>query len=89
MSVSVHPVFHRNFTRQYKKLPRKIQNRFDDRLSLLLEDMQNPLLGVHMLHGEKKPLLSMNVSGDYRALFLTQGNTVTFYEIGTHSELYS
>jgi mRNA-degrading endonuclease YafQ of YafQ-DinJ toxin-antitoxin module len=32
---------------------------------------------------------SINVTGDYRAIFHENKETVTFMTIGTHSELYS
>ncbi len=52
------------------------------------ENQSASVLNIHQLHGDRKPLLSMNITGDYRALFLMNKDTVTFYEIGTHSELY-
>ena len=30
----------------------------------------------------------MNITGDYRALFVIEGDDVIFSEIGTHSDLY-
>ncbi len=81
-------VFHKTFKKQYKKLSPKIQSRFSERLELLLADETNPLLHVHKLRGDRIPLISMNVTSDYRALFLKTKNTLTFVEIGTHAELY-
>lgn len=46
------------------------------------------ILRVHTLTGNKYPLQSMNITGDYRALFIATKTKITFYEIGTHSELY-
>ena len=75
--------------RQYKKLPQDIQRKFNERVDLLLENPRNPLLRIHKLKGEKKPLMSMNVTGNYRALFTREDkDTITFHEIGTHSQLY-
>jgi len=81
-------VFHKNFKKQYKKLPKKIQARFGERLEIMMADSNNTLLNVHLLQGEDEPLLSMNVTGDYRALFTKEKNKITFHKIGTHSELY-
>jgi mRNA-degrading endonuclease YafQ of YafQ-DinJ toxin-antitoxin module len=31
---------------------------------------------------------SIDITGDYRAIFLDEGNIVTFVMIGSHSQLY-
>lgn len=83
--------FHRVFKKQYKKLPKKIAQQFDERLGLLLENPDNQLLHVHHLKGMQDVVLSMNVSGDYRAHFILDDDLerVLFIKIGTHSELYT
>lgn len=82
--------FERQFKKQYKKLPKKIQNHFDERLVLFLEHPNHPLLRIHELKGDMSPLQSMNINGDYRALFTIdiKKRQIIFYKIGTHSELY-
>lgn len=81
-------VFHRTFEKQLRKLPRRIQDQFVERLELFIKDARHPLLHVHTLSGAQYPLQSMNVTSDYRALFVTKKERVVFYEIGTHSSLY-
>ena len=81
-------VYKKKFIQQYTKLPTKIQKKFDERLDILKENPRHPLLRVHTLHGDRKPYKSMNITGNYRALFVIEGNEVIFSEIGTHSELY-
>ena len=81
-------IFHKTFLKQYRKFPEKIKIKFDTRLSLLLKDFGHPTLRVHPLRGDKFPLFSMNVTGDYRALFVRKEDEVRFHEIGKHSELY-
>jgi len=78
----------KKFEKQYGKLPKKIQERFIQRVHTLTSEISTPSLRVHTLKGDKYPLQSMNVTGDYRALFIIKGKTITFYEIGAHSELY-
>ncbi len=80
--------FHRQFKKQFPKFSLKIQKRFHERLALLLKEKHNHLLHVHNLSGSRRSYKSMNVTGDVRAVFQIKDNTVTFYEIGTHSELY-
>jgi mRNA-degrading endonuclease YafQ of YafQ-DinJ toxin-antitoxin module len=82
-------IFRKRFKKQLKKLPPKIEQQFIDRLRLFVSDQTAPLLRIHTLSGTRYPLQSMNITADYRALFILEGETAVFYEIGTHSELYS
>jgi addiction module RelE/StbE family toxin len=77
------------FKRQYKKLPKKFQEQFAERLELFLTDRTDLRLRVHPLKGNFKGYWSMNVNGDIRALYRDEGDElVIFALIGTHSELY-
>jgi mRNA-degrading endonuclease YafQ of YafQ-DinJ toxin-antitoxin module len=80
--------FTKNFDKQYKKLPKKVRSQFAERLLLLSTDEKHPLLKLHELKGAKSPLMSMNVTADYRALYLKEKGSIYFQEIVTHSELY-
>ena len=82
-------VFHKNFKKQYKKLPEKVKIQFNIRLQLYLENPTSPILNIHKLHGQEEEFTSMNVTADFRAIFTISKNVTTFYKIGTHSELYS
>lgn len=82
--------FHRHFSRDYKKCPTKVQTQFQKRLRLFLENPYHPLLENHVLHGEWQEFRSINVTGDYRALYYYIGdNMVEFFTIDTHSNLYA
>ena len=82
-------VYKKKFIRQYAKLPVKIQKKFDEQVALFRNNLLDRRLNIHKLQGDKKPLISMNVTGDYRALFIWETEErVRFHEIGTHSELY-
>lgn len=77
------------FKKQYKKLPVKFQQQFDERLLLFIDDRMNPVLRVHPLQGNYSGYWSMNVNGDIRALYLEEGdNIIIFALIGSHSALY-
>ena len=77
------------FKKQYKKLPTKFQQQFDERLKIFVQDPTNPILRVHPLKGQHRGYWSMNVSGDLRAIYLNKGDElVIFAFIGTHSHLY-
>lgn len=80
--------FRKEFTKQYKKLPKKIQVKFSERLDLFIETPNHPLLHLHTLTGADYPIETINVTSDYRAQFLRTKNVISFIRIGTHSELY-
>ena len=81
-------LFRRKFRRQYKQLPEHIQEKFGERRDLMRQDIYHPLLNTHKLRGKKEAFMSINITGDYRVVFLWEGDVITFHEIGTHSELY-
>ena len=77
------------FKKQYKKLPKKFQLQFDERVHLFELDPINPKLRIHPLKGKFAGYWSMDVSGDLRALYINRGEElIIFGIIGTHSQLY-
>ena len=77
------------FKKQYKKLPKKFQVQFNERLLLFLSDPIMPQLHVHPLIGKFSGYWSLNVNSDLRALYLKKGEEiVVFALIGSHTELY-
>ena len=80
--------FHTTFRKKFKKIPPKIQERFYERLELFVQDKFNRVLNNHSVDRAYLNCRSINVSGDYRAIFEDQGENVVFITIGTHSELY-
>ena len=53
-----------------------------------MKDKFNRALNNHSVDGAYKNCRSINVSGDYRAIFEDCGETIIFITIGTHSALY-
>ncbi len=82
-------IFAKSFEKMYKKLPKNIKERFEERLQMFENDVSNPMLNNHKLKGDKIPLLSINITGDFRALYLVEDECVIFMEIGTHAQLYN
>lgn len=80
--------YKKRFQKEFKKLPTKLQERFYTRLELLLNDKFSPVLNNHSVDKAFPGCRSINVSGDYRAVFLEYGEVVTFITIGDHSQLY-
>ncbi|MBI3627629.1 MAG: type II toxin-antitoxin system mRNA interferase toxin, RelE/StbE family [Candidatus Sungbacteria bacterium] len=83
-------LFHKNFDKNYQKLPVSVRNKFKKRLRLFMADPFNPTLNNHALHGEWRDFRSINVTGDFRAFYKTlDETTVEFTIIDKHSNLYS
>ncbi len=83
------PIFHKDFKKQYRKLDKNIQNKFNEILALFMNNPFNPILKNHALHGPYKEFRSINISGDIRAIYkIINNNIAHFIYIGTHSELY-
>ncbi len=81
--------FAKKFQKQYLKLPVKTQRQFDKRLDLWLKTPLSPTLNDHALFGKYQGYRSINITGDIRALYIKNGNTVVIFGfIGTHSQLY-
>ncbi len=82
--------FSRRFEKDLRKAPIKIRIAFKARLELFLPDMFNPLLNNHALTGDYKEYRSINITGDWRAIFkeFENGEIISFEILGTHSQLY-
>ncbi len=82
-------ILQRSFEKDYAKSSPEIKNRFKERRNLLLIDFSHPILNNHLLHGKFKNYWSINVTGDFRAVYKIEENIAIFVAIGTHSQLYS
>ena len=83
-------VYSHHLKKKYKKLTEAMQNKFDNRILLFRDNKHHPLLHNHALHGVYEGNWSINITGDYRAIYSYLGeDTVLFITMGTHSELYS
>lgn len=85
--------YSRVFTKQLRKAPLKIKEAFRKRRELFFENSFSPQLNNHQLTGEYEGHRSINITGDWRAIFTEtsdkEGNKTLIFEfIGTHSQLY-
>jgi len=80
--------FEKPFTKRYLKLSKRLRVQCDERIILFQEDRMHPLLDDHPLHGEYAGCRSINVTGDYRAIYVEVRDIVWFTRIGTHHELF-
>ncbi len=85
----MHYIFHKQFIKDYEKLPVKIHKAIKERLTLFVENPFSKKLNNHGLEGKYKEYRSINIAGDYRAIYKeVSKEEVVFVKIGTHAELY-
>ena len=80
--------YSKNFVKQSKKLSKPVRDKLINRIELFTNNPLNYELNNHALKGKYRKYRSINVTGDYRALYLMQDDSVIFDLIGTHSQLY-
>ncbi len=79
----------RCFKKQFKKLSSKLQRKTVQQLMLFAKDKTDKQLNNHKLKGKYKGACSINITGDYRAIYEEiEDDVYIFITIGTHSELY-
>ena len=81
------------FKKQYKKTPKKIREQIKERISIFVQNPTNQLLNNHALKGKFKGSRSINITGDWRAIYsirIDHNLKKEFYFelVGTHSQLY-
>jgi addiction module RelE/StbE family toxin len=77
------------FIKKLRKSPKQIQKSVRIRLELFTADRFHPLLNDHALAGKLRGYRSINITGDWRALYIEVKVGVAYFEdLGTHSQLY-
>lgn len=84
---------HPKFKKLLLKAPVAVQRAFRNRFVLFVDNQFHPILRNHLLTGNYQGYRSINITGDWRALYkeiLPEGNEVRieFHLFGTHSQLY-
>ena len=82
--------FSKRFRKAYQKAPVKIQSAFDERLAFFMKSPFAVVLNNHSLKGKFLAYRSINVTGDWRAIFrqFEKYTIVIFETIGSHGNLY-
>lgn len=80
--------FSKSFDKQLKKASLSIKIAFRQRLELFISTPFHPLLNNHALTGKYKNSRSINITGDWRAIYQEDNNSIVFMLLGTHSQLY-
>ncbi len=79
----------KTFDKKFKKLSMKVTLQAKSRIGIFIEHQFDKRLNNHLLHGDKRLLRSINITGDLRLLYEeVDTNTVRFLDIDTHSNLY-
>ena len=82
-------IFKREFNKKHLKLSNEIKEKFEERLTLFNTEPNAQILNIHKLSGKYDGMWSINVTGDYRAIFdKKEDGVIIFINIGTHSELF-
>ncbi len=80
------------FNKQLKRAPLKIKEAFLKRREIFIQNPTNSQLNNHKLTGEYAGYRSINITGDWRAIFSQTSEksirVITFHTLGTHSQLY-
>lgn len=81
--------FHKNFTKQLKKLSLAERCLIKKRLEIFMREPFHPFLHNHPLKGKYLHYRSIDIRFDLRAIYKECGvKEVIFVAIGTHSQLY-
>ena len=83
--------YHRRFLKNYRKRiapDKNLANRFKHRLELRLKDPASAIIKDHRLIGKLKQYRSFSVTGDIRAVYQIEDNTIKLYDIGSHNQVY-
>lgn len=82
----------KTFLKQLKKAPIEIKEAFRDRFEMFLKDEFHPLLHNHQLTAQFRSYRSINITGDWRALYSQYESNdriiIVFEMLGTHSQRY-
>lgn len=84
--------YSKRFLKEFRKCSVKIKNSFKNRLEIFIKNPSDSRLNNHKLLGELNGCKSINISGDWRAVYEEfeeeDGVLIFFVIIGTHAKLY-
>jgi len=84
--------YKKSYIKSFSKLDNKIKKKAIERIALFMLTPLETVLNNHSLVWKYQGFRSINITGDYRAVFKEYPNWtyefVDFIDIGTHSQLY-
>ncbi len=82
--------FHKHFDKRLARLPLKVRKKAIEHIKIFQDEPFARVLDNHALVGKWTGYRSIDVTGDYRAIYsLVSDNFAKFYTIDKHSNLYS
>lgn len=78
----------KNFIKNSRKLPSTVRERLIGKIVIFSNTPLHYQLRNHALKGKYKEYRSIDITGDYRALYYVVEDEAIFVMVGTHSELY-
>ena len=73
------------FRKAFQRLPERIQRRAREAYRLFTQNPHHPRLRFKQLH-PTKPIYSVRVSVNYRALGVRDGDEIVWFWIGSHAD---
>jgi mRNA interferase RelE/StbE len=77
-------IFAERFKRNYQELPNQIQQRFEKKLVLFLENPKHPSLNIHR-YQSREDVWEAYITDKYRFTFIVRQESIIFRNIGHHS----
>ncbi|MGA9108811.1 MAG: type II toxin-antitoxin system RelE family toxin [Smithella sp.] len=81
-------LFTKTFVRNYRKLPKDIQDSVDKQLDLLMSDPRHPSLNIKKMN-DPRNIWEGRVTISYRFTFQMENDTFIMRKVGTHDTLYN
>jgi hypothetical protein len=75
----------RRFREAFARLPEPIKDRARDAYRRFAENPNHPGLRLKRVHSTE-PIFSVRITQDYRALGTREGDTMTWFWIGSHAD---
>jgi addiction module RelE/StbE family toxin len=83
-------LYHKSFTKSFKKLPRQLKVKAKETIATFARDPFTKQLKNHPLKGKMKGLRAISVTGDIRIIFEERNGytVVLMLDVGTHNQVY-
>ncbi len=79
---------HKKFSKEFKKLLRVVQEKFEQKIGIFVIDQYSVGFNNHGLKRKYNGCRSIDITGDYRAIYYINNSIAIFIHIGTHHQLY-
>ena len=79
--------FEKSFKKRILPYP-NLSKKFAVRMRIFQDDARNPLLRSHALVGSKVGKRAFSVGGDLRVIYTEDENSIIFYDVGSHNQVY-